>query len=170
MDQGSQHIYGKEILAYSAELLQQLPNLPTDRDLATATEQLYEHIIHHTPRWSEQFESGKEAFYEVQQILGCYTIDLSDEELRKLFSTRRGMISIDVLPVCYLDQAATWKEQKQGWRLPELLVPVPAYWLTAPAAFYDEPSLRCIVTTLPYSADLGLHLPQAEEATDQFFV
>ncbi len=170
VDKGSQHIYGKEILAYSAELLRQLPDIPTDRDLAIATEQLYEHIIHHTPRWHEQFDSGKAALQEVQQILGCYTIELSDKDLRKLFSTRRGMISIDVLPECYLDQAVTWKEQKQGWRLPELLVPVPAYWLTAPAAFYDEPSLRCIVTTLPYSTDHGLSLPQAAEATDQFFV
>ena len=39
--ENSGHVYGKEILDYSLEILRELPELPADYDLASATDRLY---------------------------------------------------------------------------------------------------------------------------------
>ncbi len=169
-DKGTQTIYGKTILERSLELLAALPDRPTDQHFAEATQQLYEHIIHRTASWQEHFHQGKKALRTVQETLGCYTIDLADEEMRKLFSTRQGMISVEVLPQQFQDIAEQWKATGEGWRLPELLVPIPAYWLGTPGNFAPVDSLRCIVTTLPYSSTMGLSHPQSTDAAEQFFI
>ncbi|WP_397548005.1 CRISPR-associated helicase Cas3' [Rhodothermus marinus] len=156
--EGARRIYGQDVLERSLEILQTLPAEPTDEELARATHRLYEYVLH-TEAWQQELQEGCRTLDELQQILGCYTIDLTDEQLRARFTTRRGMISVDVLPQRYVQEALQLKEQGEGWRLPELLVPVPMYWLIkAPDAFEDLADLQVRQTSLPYDAERGLRL------------
>jgi CRISPR-associated endonuclease/helicase Cas3 len=43
--------------------------------------------------------------------LGCYTIDLADEEMRALFTARRGTLSVEVLPAQFVEEAYDLKEK-----------------------------------------------------------
>ena len=156
--EGARRIYGQDMLERSLEILQTLPVEPTDEELARATHRLYEYVLH-TEAWQQELQEGRLTLDELQRILGCYTIDLTDEQLRARFTTRRGMISVEVLPQCYVQEALQLKEQGEGWRLPELLVPVPVYWLVkAPDAFEDLADLQVRQTSLPYDAEHGLRL------------
>jgi CRISPR-associated endonuclease/helicase Cas3 len=94
---------------------------------------------------------------ELQRILGCYTIDLSDEALRERFTARRGMVTVEVLPAQFVEEADQLKEQGELWRLPELLVPVPIWWFRVFAEQFSPISdLGVVQTTLAYDAELGL--------------
>jgi hypothetical protein len=48
---------------------------------------------------------GRATLDELQRILGCYTIDLSDEVLRERFTARRGMVTVEVLPAQFVEEA-----------------------------------------------------------------
>lgn len=161
--EGSQRVYGKEMLQWSLKLLESLPETPTDRDLADVTHCLYEHVMA-SEDWKEELREGRETLEEMQRILGCYTIDLSDEEMRSRFTARRGQVSVEVLPAEFLQEAYEFKERDEGWRLPELLVPVPVYWLKHAEFFTPIEDLRCIQTTLKYSEQLGLVSPQSADS------
>ncbi|MDR5696076.1 MAG: CRISPR-associated helicase Cas3' [Armatimonadota bacterium] len=156
--EGSQRVYGRELLAWSLEILERLPNTPTDSDLARATHALYEQVTA-TKGWQQELEEGRKTLTEVQGILGCYTIDLSDEEMRAKFTARRGMVSVEVLPASFVEEAYRLRETDQGWRLPELFVPVPIYWLREREFFGPIADLGCFQTTLPYDSECGLRPP-----------
>lgn len=152
---GSQRIYGKEMLRLSLELLNTLPSIPTDHDLAEVVSELYKRVAS-SPDWYEELKAGRQTLDEIQRILGCYTIDLSDEEMRSRFTARRGQVSVEVLPADFIQEAYELCERDEGWRLPELLVPVPVYWLTQAEFFRPMEDLRCIQTILEYDNELGL--------------
>jgi CRISPR-associated endonuclease/helicase Cas3 len=166
---GAQRVYGREVLEWSLELLENLPETPTDGELAEATYKLYERVMA-SEEWKREFEEGRQTLREVQGILGCYTIDLSDEEMRARFTARRGQISVEVLPSALVQEAYELKERGEGWRLAELLVPVPVYWLKQAQLFTPIEDLRCFQTTLEYSSDLGLAAPAAEERGTGYMV
>lgn len=153
--EGSRRIYGREILEWSVEILNGLPALPTDGDLAHATQCLYERVME-TEEWEKELHEGQKTLDDLQQTLGCYTIDLAEEEMRALFTARRGTLSVEVLPAQFVEEAYELKEEDEGWRLPELLVPVPIYWLKQSEFFSYASDLGCIQTLLPYDADYGL--------------
>jgi CRISPR-associated endonuclease/helicase Cas3 len=155
---GSERIYGKELLSRSLEVLQSLSDLPTDADLAAATHRLYQHVTE-TNDWLHELEDGRRTLREIQDTLGCYTIDLSDDEMRERFTARRGTVSIEVLPAQLEEKALQLKEARQGWRLVELLVPVPIYWLRQRELFRHLDELKCFVTSLPYDSECGLQEP-----------
>jgi CRISPR-associated endonuclease/helicase Cas3 len=157
--EGTQRVYGKELLAWSLEILAQLPPTPTDRDLAEATHQLYERVVP-TEEWQRELDEGRATLDELQRILGCYTIDLSDEVLRERFTARRGMVTVEVLPAQFVEEAYQLKEQGELWRLPELLVPVPIWWFREFSEQFSPISdLGVVQTMLTYDAELGLHPP-----------
>ncbi len=158
--EGSQWVYGKEMLKWSLELLKTLAQNPTDHDLAGVTHGLYERVISSSD-WLDELQAGRQTLDEIQHILGCYTIDLSDEEMRSRFTARRGHVSVEVLPADFVAEAYQLRDGGEGWRLPELLVPVPVYWLTQVEFFKQLEDLRCIQTTLAYSEQLGLLPPQS---------
>lgn len=155
---GAQRIYGCDVLDLSLQLLQGLPPVPTDDDLAQATHRLYEKVMS-SSEWQEELKAGKDTLGEVQRTLGCYTIDLSDPQMQQRFTARRGYVNVEVLPTQFLEEAYALKESGEGWRLPELLVPVPIYWLKqACESFSPLKDLNCYQTTLPYDSELGLQL------------
>ncbi len=155
---GARRIYGQDVLKRSLKILEKLSEEPTDKELAHATQRLYEYVLN-TAGWQQELEEGRQTLDELQNILGCYTIDLTDEQMRERFTARRGMISVEVLPHGYVQEALQLKERGEGWRLPELLVPVPVYWLIeAPDAFEELADLRVRQTSLPYDAERGLRL------------
>ncbi len=157
--EGAQRVYGKELLEWSLEILTALPATPTDANLAKATHQLYERVVP-TEAWQRELAEGRATLDELQRILGCYTIDLSDEELRSRFTARRGMVSVEVLPERFLREAYELKERGELWQLPELLVPVPIWWFKEFAERFSPISdLGVVQTTLAYDAELGLHPP-----------
>ncbi|MDT7924845.1 MAG: CRISPR-associated helicase Cas3' [Chlorobiota bacterium] len=163
--EGTQRVYGKELLAWSLEILAQLPPTPTDRDLAEATHQLYERVVP-TEEWQRELAEGRATLGELQHILGCYTIDLSDEALRERFTARRGMVTVEVLPVQFVEEAYQLKEQGELWRLPELLVPVPIWWFREFAGcFAPNSDLRVIQADLPYTEALGAAVPTRIEGS-----
>jgi CRISPR-associated endonuclease/helicase Cas3 len=66
---------------------------------------------------------------------------------------------VEVLPAQFVEEAYDLKGKGEGWRLPELLVPVPIYWLRQSEFFSYASDLGCIQTLLPYDADYGLQVP-----------
>lgn len=160
---GAEYVYGRLTLDTSAALIDDLPREPDDGDLATATHRLYEHVMP-SERWQNDLHEGRAMLAEVQERLGCETIDLSDEEMRSRFASRRGQVSLEVLPSVFLDEADRLRRTGQGWRLPELLVPVPAYWLQrAPDAFDALTDLALYNANMPYSWEFGLSPPEDGE-------
>ena len=154
-------VYRREVLDMSAGLLRDLPPHPTDRELVALTCRFYE-VLTTRADWQRELEEGRRTPGEIAHILGCFTIDLTDEELRARFATRRGLLSVDVLPACFADEARTWVEAGARWRLVELLVPVPLGWWHAwPERFQRDSGLDVVVTDLRYDPDLGL-LPASE--------
>jgi CRISPR-associated endonuclease/helicase Cas3 len=124
--------------------------------LAEATHQLYERVVP-TEEWQHELTEGRATLDELQRILGCYTIDLSDEALRERFTARRGMVTVEVLPARFVEEAYQLKEQGELWRLPELLVPVPIWWFKGFSEQFSPISdLGVVQTTLTYDAELGL--------------
>ncbi len=156
--EGSERVYGKEVLERSWEILEGLPEMPTDAELAGATHTLYSKVMA-TGEWKDEVEEGRRTLKEVQETLGCYTIDLSDEEMRGRFTARRGIVSIEVLPAQLREEAERLRQGGEGWRIPELLVPVPVYWLGQRELFASAADLGCIETSLPYDVEYGLHAP-----------
>ncbi|GBC81081.1 CRISPR-associated endonuclease/helicase Cas3 [bacterium HR10] len=157
--EGSRRVYGQEMLSLSREILSGLPSEPTDGELSRATHELYRQVIA-TPDWQEELRMGQETLAYVQKVLGCYTIDLADEELRERFTTRRGVVSVEVLPAQFVEEAYRLREQGEGWRIPELLVPVPLWWFRVmPEAFRAMFDLGIAQASLPYDAELGLQIP-----------
>lgn len=164
--QGSEKVYGKETLKWSLEVLARLPELPTDLDLAKATHRLYKRV-RASENWRKELQEGRQTLGEVQSILGCYTIDLSDDEMRAKFTARRGDISIEVLPESLLQAAYELHERSEDWRMVELLVPVPIWWpVRFPKWFYQSSDLRHLVSRLPYNDEVGLLAP-SEEVLEQ---
>ena len=160
---GCQHIYGQELLVWSSEILEELPERLSDADLAQAAHALY-HRVTRTEGWHHNLEEGRRTLDEIQRVLGCYTIDLSDEEMRARFSARRGMVSVEVLPARFREEAERFRETSEGWRIPELLVPVPIYWLRQREFFTPVADLGCIETSLHYDSEYGLEAPGEGEA------
>ena len=97
-----------------------------------------------TNEWQRELAKGRATLGELQHVLGCYTIDLGDEKLRSRFVTRRGMVPVKMLPDQFCDEAYRAKEKSEGWRLPELLVSVPIYWLKKSDFFSPASDLGCI--------------------------
>jgi len=156
--EGSRRIYRRETLDWSVEILSYLPAVPTDGDLVQGVQSLYERVVE-AEEWQKEMQEGQKTLDYLQRTLGCYTIDLADEEMRVLFTARRGTLSVEVLPAQFVEEAYDLKEKGEGWRLPELLVPVPIYWLRQSEFFSYASDLGCIQTLLPYDADYGLQAP-----------
>ncbi|OAG28543.1 CRISPR-associated helicase/endonuclease Cas3 [Thermodesulfatator autotrophicus] len=164
--EGSKHVYPEGVLEESLSLLKDLPEVPAERDWVEAVSLLYEELVQ-KDSFQKDFELGRKTLQEVREILGCYTIDLADEELRARFATRRGTPSVEVLPETFLDEARAFKNQGKGWRLIELLVPVPIWWIPAfKDWFYPTEELGCFVTRLPYTSEEGL-IPPVKEKTPE---
>lgn len=160
--EGAQRIYGREVLEESIALLEGLPAEPTDEELAQATQRLYQRIVA-TADWQQELQEGRKTLEELQRVLGCYTIDLSDEQMRARFTARRGDLSLDVLPQAFQDEIYGLLEERKGWRLVEFLVPVPIWWLRAYPEHFNFPAdLGLPVTGLPYGRELGLLPPESE--------
>ena len=154
--EGSKCVYPEGVLEKSLSLLKDLPGIPEEQDWVKAVSSLYEEIVHENS-FKRVFHEGQKTLREVREILGCYTIDLADEELRARFTTRRGTPAVEVLPETFLSEAQALQAQKEGWRLPELLVPVPIWWFHAFTDwFYPSKDLGCLITRLPYSSEEGL--------------
>jgi CRISPR-associated endonuclease/helicase Cas3 len=153
---GSRQVYGEEVLSWSREILDGLSPSPTDADLVEAVHALYQQVTA-SEEWRRQLEEGKRILEEVQRVLGCYTIDLGDEEMRTRFTARRGMVSVEVLPAQFKEEAERFRETGSGWRIPELLVPVPMYWLRHTEFFAQ--GLGYIETSLSYDPEYGLEPP-----------
>ena len=67
------------------------------------------------------------------------------------------MVTVEVLPAQFMEEAYRLKEQGELWRLPELLVPVPIWWFRVFAERFSPISdLGVVQTTLAYDAELGL--------------
>lgn len=157
--QGTERIYGRQILAWSHELLQSLSPRPTDAELRQIVAQLYDQITA-SADWNDEIQAGVQTLDEIQHMLGCCTIDLSDPELAGRFTARRGTISIDVLPAEFVDEAYQLMEKKRHSRLPELLVPVPIHWIKIfRDHFTPDRDLNLLIANLCYSFDEGLVLP-----------
>lgn len=86
--------------------------------------------------------------------------------MRERFTARRGMVSVEVLPTQFVEEAYRLVETDQGWRLPELMVPVPIHWLRHKEFFDPIEKLRCFRTNLPYDSECGLQAPGEEAEVD----
>ncbi|MBE3551078.1 MAG: CRISPR-associated helicase Cas3' [Brockia lithotrophica] len=157
-------IYDNEVLDLSRSILKNLPAEPTDRDWLDANEEVYRTYLE-SRTWQDAFREGQENLKWIQDILGTFTIDLSDEEMLRRFVTRSGAMSVDVIPHRYVDDAIRLIEQGDRWKLVEFQVPVRIQWLHAYRGEFEYyASLDMLVTRLPYDDELGLlSRPLADE-------
>jgi len=164
LDEAARRVYGRGMLESAGERLATLPGRPpTDRELLDVTAAFYARITGEDG-WRRELEKGRRDAREMAEILGCYTVDLSDEEMRDRFTTRRGMLSVDVLPRAFEDEARKLMEAGKRWRLVELLVPVPVGWWRAwPERFRSDSYLGVVTTDLRYDPELGLLPPSPDE-------
>ncbi len=163
-DEGSEKIYGKDALNISREIFSELPSQPTNRELVEAANVLYGRIAT-SEEYVDELVKGKETLDDVQWKLGCYTMDLSEEELREKFATRTGTISIDVIPERFLGEAYAMMDKKEKWRLVELLVPIPIHWLFAFKDHFFSSDIGYFVTDLHYDEEIGLSPEEALEGS-----
>ncbi|AEH51233.1 CRISPR-associated helicase/endonuclease Cas3 [Pseudothermotoga thermarum] len=162
-DEDSKRIYDAEILQESRQITMNLPKTPTEREWAEAADQLYK-AIWESQTFQQEFNEGKRTLYELRKMLGCYTIDLRDEDMRRRFSTRKGQLSIDVLPAKFFDEARKLMETNQSWQIVEYLVPVPIGWLYAYKDWFQPISdLSCFQVDLEYDQKLGLLPPSKDK-------
>ncbi|MBT9252167.1 MAG: hypothetical protein KM296_00425, partial [Brockia lithotrophica] len=129
-----------------------------------ANEEVYRTYLE-SRTWQDAFREGQENLKWIQDILGTFTIDLSDEEMLRRFVTRSGAMSVDVIPHRYVDDAIRLIEQGDRWKLVEFQVPVRIQWLHAYRGEFEYyASLDMLVTRLPYDDELGLlSRPLADE-------
>lgn len=166
-DPRSEYVYGQETLQLTLQYLQALPEMPTNRQLSEAVNALYQNLWQ-TETYQQELDEGRKTLREVRTLCGCYTIDLQEEQMRQRFTTRRGEVQVEVLPDSFYQQAVEWKRARQSWRLPELLVSVPYWWLVRFAErFSYNPELRTILTNLPYCPQLGLQHPLTDQGESQ---
>ncbi|MCL6533443.1 MAG: CRISPR-associated helicase Cas3' [Armatimonadetes bacterium] len=163
-DPRSEHLYGKEALQETLNHLQTLPAEPTAHELRRATDDLYKSLWNRN-NFQRELQAGYQTLKEVQCICGCYTIDLSDEQMRQRFTTRKGEIHAEVLPEAFLQEAYRLREQKALWKLPNLLVSIPYWWCYKFSDRFTYASdLNVLTTNLPYDNKIGLlHPLQAED-------
>ena len=158
-DPRSDYLYDKTTLHQTLQQLQTLPRIPTAAELTEATDQLYQSIWSNDA-FQQQLLDGFRTLQAVQRICGCYTIDLTDEQMRQRFTTRKGETQIEVLPEAFEQAAYKLRERKALWQLPNLLVAVPYWWLIRfPARFTPAPDLGTAIAHLPYDAQIGLTHP-----------
>ncbi len=164
----SQRIYGKNYLEYSRELLLRLPERPDHAFWRVLTETYYQRIMQE-PEYEADWQEGRRNVDEMLDLLGIYTVNLADEEMAQRFLSRKSTMPVNVLPAPFEEEALAWKQTRQGWRLPEVLVPIRVNWLTiAPDHFQFSQELGVFLTTLPYNSDTGLHLAPYEDQTQTY--
>jgi CRISPR-associated endonuclease/helicase Cas3 len=158
-DPRSERVYGKDLLHETQKLLQQLPEQPTNMELTDATDTLYQ-TVWQSQAFQEELKLGETALKEVQSVLGCFTVDLTDEEMQRRFCTRRGVVQVDVIPKKYVQEAYELRQNRALWRLAELLVSVPYWWTQEfSACFTPCTDLGVLETSLPYDETVGISYP-----------
>jgi CRISPR-associated endonuclease/helicase Cas3 len=158
-DPRSERVYGKDLLHETQKLLQQLPEQPTNMELTDATDTLYQ-TVWQSQAFQEELKLGETTLKEVQSVLGCFTVDLTDEEMQRRFSTRRGVVQVDVIPKKYVQEAYELRQNRALWRLAELLVSVPYWWTQEfSACFTPFTDLGVLETSLPYDETVGISYP-----------
>ena len=167
VDENSQRIYCKELLALSLNIIQELPTIPEERDFIEATNRLYNEVT----SWKffqKDLKEGEERFRELREILGTYTIDLGDEEFRKKFITRKSIYSVDVIPDSFIQEAYEMVEQSKRWKLIELTVPVHGYWTRIYGDYFTfSMDLGYPITSLEYHPEKGLLRPEDKNLPDR---
>ena len=155
----SQRVYTRPMLEESLRIVSAIPTAtPSSRDWSTYTAAYYQQLID-TPDYQSEWDEGRQNLQELRKLLGIYTIDLEDEELRSRFATRNHPMSVEVLPQQFVEEALALKEKKALWRLPELLVPIPINWLAIRSdLFTPSAELGVMLTQFPYDTALGLIL------------
>ena len=163
----SSRVYDKEVIETTLDILKDLPEIPAEKQLSYATDKLYKEIASKDRFWKE-IQEGEDNLREIKKYLGNYTIDLSDEEIRGRFITRKGMLSIDVIPEQFLNEAYKFVEEDKRWKIVELTVPVPIYWIKVYTGyFYPDSGLHYTITKLKYNEDRGLIHPEEHEEMDE---
>ncbi len=149
----SQKVYGREVLQKSHELLLKLPEIPEENDLLKIVDQLYEYLFD-TDKFKEYFKEGYEKVTDFKKILGLRTISLHDESIRKKFFTRISkIVRENIVPWDYRDEAYKMIENNEKWRISEITVSIPAYWLMNTRMEYITQNI--LSAEINYSSELG---------------
>lgn len=152
-DDKSEAVYGKEVLEKSRDLLYKVSTIPKERELIELVDSLYEYLFN-THDFKNLFEEGYEKVKEFNEALGIQTISLHDDNLKKRFFTRLSKIlREDIVPWDFREEAYYMIENKEKWRIPEIMVSIPSYWLKNTKIEYITPSIAA--AEIVYSSELG---------------
>ncbi len=152
-DNKSEAVYGKEVLEKSCELLYKISTIPTEKELTKIVDSLYEYLFT-TQEFKNLFEEGYNKVEEFKEALGLQTISLHDDNLKKKFFTRLSkIVREDVIPWDYREEAYRMIENKEKWRIPEIMVSIPSYWLKNTRIEYITPSIAA--AEIVYTSELG---------------
>lgn len=144
---------GKDILERSIELLKEISEKPEERELLGINNRLYQRIFS-DESFIEKYENAKNKVEEFEKLLGTYTINLSDERMRKKFFTREtSMISQSVIPCKFREGVEKLIKNKKAWEVPEYMVSIPAWWLKDLRT--ERISSYVTIANMEYSGDYG---------------
>jgi len=160
-DDASQKIYGKDLLELSKEVVCKLPECPEEQILVNATNELYREITKGED-FKKDLHEGYRNVEELQKIMGNFTVDLGDEDIRTKFMTRKGIFTVEVIPEEFKDEAYRMLEKGEKWRLVELTVPIHGYWTKIwPDSFVCVKDFGYPVIQADYNRELGLLTPDS---------
>ncbi len=150
----TEKVYGKEVLERSRELLRNAPPLANERDMIDLTNRLYEYVFS-TESFKNDFEDGYNRVDNFKEILGLRTISLSkDEDLKKKFFTRLSkVVRENVVPWDYRAEAYEMIDKKQKWKISEIMVPIPMYWLKSTRIEYLTSDIMAV--EIAYNDEIG---------------
>lgn len=152
----SAKVYGEFILNRSREILESMPDVPSNKMLSEAVDKLYNEVIQ-TEEWQEEFKKGLQTVEKINEMLGTYTLNLHDKDMAKYLNTRSGNISLDVLPEKFYDEAIDMYKNKKLQNLTELLVPVPIWWKNKYCEHFEKiKELDLFKVSFHYDSEMGL--------------
>ncbi|MEO0181730.1 MAG: CRISPR-associated helicase Cas3' [candidate division WOR-3 bacterium] len=149
------------ILALTREILTSMPDEPSDREMREGVEEIYNHLFN-SEKFRSELKDGQRDAEQLREKLGIYTLFLDEKTEQRL--TRKGNLTVEVIPKRFVTEAYKLVEQKQSWKLPEIMVPVPWWWLKN--RITQGPTSWSLIADIDYDDVLGAIKPKTEDPTD----
>ncbi|MGC8893234.1 MAG: CRISPR-associated helicase Cas3' [candidate division WOR-3 bacterium] len=142
------------ILALTREILTSMASEPSDGEIRRGVEELYEYLFK-TEKFRTEMKEGQMKAKQLREELGLYSLLLEEKTEQRL--TRKGMLTVEVIPRKFEAEACTLVEQKQSWKLSEIMVSVPWWWVKDRGT--PGPTPWSTIADIDYEDNLGAIKP-----------
>ncbi len=153
------------ILALTREILTSMANEPSDGEIRRGVEELYEHLFK-AETFRREIKEGQVKAKQLRESLGLYSLFLEENIEQRL--TRKGMLTLEVIPKRFETEACTLVEQNQSWKLSEIMVPVPWWWVKNRVT--RGPTPLSLIADIDYDDNIGAIKPNSEDPSDDYAI